>query len=107
MAEYLARSSGGKGCGGGAAEAGGSPAGPIRYIIIMRACRCPPSSPPKGERSAVKGSMPGIPPGMPEGPKGEGKGSSPSWDELSRNPLANGFDSIFSLVICKEGAVRN
>ena len=48
-----------------------------------------------------KGSKPGMPPGREVIPKGEGKGSSPSCEELSRNPFAKGFDSIFSFVIWK------
>jgi len=41
-----------------------------------------------------------MPPGREvDMPNGEGNGSSPSWEELSRNPFAKGFDSIFSLVI--------
>ena len=43
-----------------------------------------------------------MPPGREvDMPNGEGNGSSPSWEELSRNPFAKGFDSIFSLVIWK------
>ena len=52
-------------------------------------------SPPPWE----KGSKPGMPPGREVIPKGEGNGSSPSCEELSRNPFAKGFDSIFSFVI--------